>query len=164
MYKNSTHGQNHTSSYRVPTTTPNTKRKETISKEFNKISAEEMQYKCQQNLCYRCGDKFGVGHQCKPRNLNCLELEKEDKVEFEDAVGEQNEHTDRMGELAKVSLNALFGALKKNSILLQDNLGKLPIKILVDIGSLHSFIHVELAKFLHLPYQNVHPFYYDISK
>ena len=117
-----------------------------------------MQYRRKHNLCYRCGEKFGIGHQCKKGKLNCLNTEEGEETEFEDAEGEQDELTGRVGELAEVSLNALSGAIRRKSILLIGNLGGLPIKILVDTGSSDSFIHHRVVNLLHLPYQSVSPF------
>ena len=57
----------------------------------------------------------------------------------------QDEHTSRVGELAKVSLNALSGAIKRKSIVLMGNLGGLPVKILVDTGSLITLFVIRLS-------------------
>ena len=69
-----------------------------MAREFNKISAEEIQYRRKHGLCYRCEDKFGVGHHCKPKNLNCIDLEEENDMDFEDAEWEQDKSTGRVGE------------------------------------------------------------------
>lgn len=158
MYKAPPSGQKSSTSYRMPFITPNTNKQENVAREFNKISAEEVQYRRKHGLCYRCGDKFGAGHRCKPGNLNCIDLEEGNDTDFEDAEGEQNESTGRVSELAKVSLNALNGAMGWKSIILVGNMGGLPIKILVDTGASNSFIHYGLVKALYLPYQEVTPF------
>ena len=88
MYRNHNNSQNNPSSYKLPAIDPNLKKVDTRFREFNKISAEEMQYRRKHNLCYRCGDKFGVCHQCKYRGLNCLDMEEGEETEFEDAEGE----------------------------------------------------------------------------
>nr|XP_027072057.1 uncharacterized protein LOC113696870 [Coffea arabica] len=105
-----------------------------------------------------CGDKFGAGHCCKPGNLNSIDLEEGNDTDFEDAEGEQDESTGRVGKLAEVSLNALNGAMSSKSIILLGNMGGLPIKILVDTGASNSFIHFGLARSLYLPSQEVTPF------
>ena len=79
-----------------------------------------------------------MGHQRRTKGLNCLSVEKEEETDFEDAVGEQDEFTGRVGELAEVSLNALFGAIQRKSIMLMGSVGGLPVKILVDTGSADS--------------------------
>ena len=158
MYKNHNHDQNSPSSYKLPAIDPNLKKVDTRFREFSKISAEEMQYRGKHNLCYRCGDKFGVGHQCNSGGLNYLDMEEGEETEFEDAEGEQDELIGGVREMAEVSVNALAAAIQRKSIMLLGNLGGVPVKILVDTGSSDSFIHYRLAKSLQLPYQTVRPF------
>ena len=79
-----------------------------------------MQYRGKHNLCYRCGDKFGVGHQCKSGGLNYLDMEEGEETEFEDAEGEQDELIGRVREMAEVSVNALAAAIQRKSIMLLD--------------------------------------------
>ncbi|XP_027102590.1 uncharacterized protein [Coffea arabica] len=160
MYKGQPGGQNLPNSYRLPAITPNSRRTEVAHKEVGRLSAEELQYRRKNNLCYRCGEKFGLGHQCRTRGLNCVSVEEEEEEEndFEDAVGEQDEFTGRVGETAEVSLNALSGAIQRKSIMLIGSIGGLPIKILVDTGSSDSFINHRIVTLLHLPYQSVNPF------
>ena len=57
-----------------------------------------MQYRRKQNLCYKYEERFGVGHQCKTGNLNCIGADKEEETDFEDIEGEQDEHTSRVGD------------------------------------------------------------------
>nr|XP_027071642.1 uncharacterized protein LOC113696426 [Coffea arabica] len=143
----------------LPAIIPAPRKTDAIHRDLSKITAEEMQYRRKHGLCYRCGEKFGVGHQCKKGNLNCVNTEEEEEeVEFEDAEGEQDELTGRVGELAEVSLNALSGAIKRKSILLMGNLGGFPVKILVDTGSSDSFIHHRVVNLLQLPYHSISPF------
>ncbi|XP_027183746.1 uncharacterized protein LOC113782033 [Coffea eugenioides] len=158
LSKNISSGQRSSSSYRIPAITPNNNKQENVAREFNKVSVEEIQYKRKHGLCYRCGEKFGAGHRCRTGNLNCLDLEEGEETNFEDAEGEQDENTRRVGELAEVSLNALNDAMSRKSIILRSNMGGLPIKILVDTGTSNSFIHFGLAKSLYLPHREVTPF------
>ena len=81
-----------------------------------------------------------------------------EETDFEDAEGEQDELTGKVGAMAEVSLNSLAAAIRRKSIMLLGNLGGVPVKILVDIGSSDSFIHYGLVKSLQLPHQIVSPF------
>ena len=58
-----------------------------------KIFAQEIQYKRNNGLCFKCREKYGAGHQCKMGHLNFLLGKEEEESEFEDAVGEQDKHT-----------------------------------------------------------------------
>ncbi|XP_027183811.1 uncharacterized protein LOC113782099 [Coffea eugenioides] len=158
MYKNAANNQPRQNSYKLPAVIPSPQKTDSVHREFNKLSAEELQFRRKNSLCYRCGEKFGIGHQCKKGNLNYLGTDEEEDNEFEDAEGEQDELTGRTGELAEVSLNALSGAIKRKSIMLMGSLGGLPVKILVDTGSSDSFINHRVVNLLQLPYQTVDPF------
>ncbi|XP_027066512.1 uncharacterized protein [Coffea arabica] len=158
LSKNISSGQRSSSSYRIPAITPNNNKQENVAREFNKVSAEDIQHRRKHGLCYRCGEKFGAGHRCRTGNLNCLDLEEGEETDFEDAEVEQEENTGRVGELAEVSLNTLNDAMSRKSIILRGNMGGLPIKILVDTGASNSFIHFGLAKALYLPHCEVTPF------
>ncbi|KAH0653014.1 hypothetical protein KY289_030692 [Solanum tuberosum] len=38
----------------------------------NRLFPEVYDYIKNNHLCFRCGDKYGPGHQCKRKQLNCL--------------------------------------------------------------------------------------------
>lgn len=44
-----------------------------------RISPEVYEYRKTNHLCFRCGEKFGPGHVCRMRQLNCLVGEIEDE-------------------------------------------------------------------------------------
>ena len=148
MYKGQTGRQNMPSSYRLPVITPNARKTEVAHKEVGRLSAEELQYRRKNSLCYRCGEKFGLRHQCRPKGLNCLSVEEGDDTDFEDAVGEQDEFIGRVGEMVEVTLNALSGATQRKSIMLISSIRGLLVKILVDTGSSDSFINHRLVTLL----------------
>lgn len=59
-------------------------RKEVVGmKEERRITPQEIQYRRNNHLCYKCGEKFSPRHQCKFRNLHfMLAEEEEEDVEF----------------------------------------------------------------------------------
>ena len=117
-----------------------------MAREFNKVSAEDIQYRRKHGLCYRCGEKFGAGHRCRTGNLNCLDLEEGEETDFEDAEGEQEENTGIAGELATISLNALNNARSGKSIILCCNMGELTIINLLVNRASNRFIRYRLTK------------------
>ena len=42
---------------------------------FKKISPEEFQYRRNNHLCYKCGDKYSHGHQCKNQQYTFMLVE-----------------------------------------------------------------------------------------
>lgn len=65
-------------------------------------------------MCFRYGEKYGAGHQCKAKQLNLIMGEDDEKeLSFEDAIGEQEEGTGNPGQVLDIPLNTLSGSLKK---------------------------------------------------
>ena len=123
-----------------------------------KISAQEIQYRRNNGLCFKCGEKYGAGHQCKMGHLNFFLGEEEEESEFEDAVGEQDEHTGNPGSVMEMSLHALSESLKRKTITITGQLDGEEVLILVDAGSSDSYIDSELVIALDIPYRMVSPF------
>nr|XP_027083907.1 uncharacterized protein LOC113706223 [Coffea arabica] len=102
MFRNHSNSQNSSSSYKLPAIDPTNRKVDTRSG--------------------RCGDKFGIGHQCKSGGLNCVGIEEEDEAEFEDAEGEQDELTGRVGEMAELakSLQLPYQTVRPFTVTLAD--------------------------------------------
>lgn len=82
--------------------------------EFKKLTPQEIQYRRNNHLCFKCGDRYSPGHQCKFANLNFVIAEEEEV--FEDAEGEQDDNTGAPGHQIEVSLYPLFDSLKTKTI------------------------------------------------
>lgn len=70
----------------------------------------------------------------------------EEEEEFQDAPGEQDEHTGNPGKPIDVSVYALSCAIQRKTITLQGQLKGETVSILVDTGSSHSFINPAVVK------------------
>nr|XP_027097511.1 uncharacterized protein LOC113717062 [Coffea arabica] len=99
------------------------------TKDTRRLSAQEMQFRRTNGLCFKCRDKYGVGHQCK------------------------DEQTGNPGQTMELSLNALSEALKRKTITLTGVLNGEEVSIVVDTGSSDSFINSELVIGMDLKYQ-----------
>ncbi|XP_059315449.1 uncharacterized protein LOC132066077 [Lycium ferocissimum] len=103
------------------------------------------------NLCYKCGDKWFQGHQCQNKQLNAMSaaMEQEEmgpmELTTEDAPIMENYLNEEVIEEA-ISLNALSGCEVLNTIRLNGTAKKQVLTILLDSGSTHSFLDMEIAK------------------
>ncbi|KAL4348542.1 hypothetical protein GQ457_17G027610 [Hibiscus cannabinus] len=52
----------------------------------NNTKQSLLEYRRANNLCFKCGDKFTPGHQCKPKQLNLME-EELDQLEENEGLG-----------------------------------------------------------------------------
>lgn len=89
-----------------------------LSTGTKKISSQEIQYKRKKGLCFKCGEKYGFGHVCKLGNLNFILAEDEEEIEFDDAIGVQDESTGNPGQVME-PLCALSKTLERNTIVTQ---------------------------------------------
>ncbi|XP_027098929.2 uncharacterized protein [Coffea arabica] len=131
----------------------------TTDLDSRRISAQEIQCMRNHGLCFKCGEKYGQGHQCKLGHLNFLINEEEEESNFEDAVGEQEENTGNPGQIMEMSLHTLSNALKRKTITLVGRLDGEEMLILVDTGSSDSYIGSEKVIAFDIPYQLVKPFF-----
>lgn len=99
-----------------------------------------------QGLCYKCGEKYHPGHQCKHKQLNDMSAsmeppEGETNTKFEDIGAQVKEIMDE-----EISLNSLSGTEVPNTITLKEESKKNTITILLNSGSTYSFLDLETSK------------------
>ena len=109
------------------------------------LTQKEYEEKRAKNLCFYCDKKFVPGHKCEGQLYSLVVLAEDEEVEeeYEDAVGEIEE--DEMQP--QISLNALNGQSSYKTLrvvgLFRD---KHKLHILVDSGSTHNFLDINVAK------------------
>nr|XP_027122265.1 uncharacterized protein LOC113739231 [Coffea arabica] len=159
MTKGTTPTAANINTYKIPSTGNfrNTKFRnlQTDHQDPKRISPQEIQYRRNHGLCFKCGDKYGPGHQCKFGHLNLLIGEEEEETMFEDAPGKQDDQTGNPGQVMEMSLHALSEALKRKTITLTGKLDGEEVLILVDTGSSDSYINSELVIGMDIKYQMV---------
>lgn len=100
-------------------------------------------------LCFKCGEKYGFGHQCSLKGSSFMILDEEDEMDTMQEL--ENEEEDGIpGTELDVYLNALSGKLACNTITLFGVLKNTPLRILIDTGSTHSYINSQLVHNLEL--------------
>ena len=102
------------------------------NQDTKEISSQGVQYRRNHGLCFKYGEKYGLGHQRKVGHLNFMICEKEEDSIFEDALGEQNEQMRNPGQIMEMSVHTLFEALKRKTITLMRSLDGEEVLILVD--------------------------------
>jgi Reverse transcriptase (RNA-dependent DNA polymerase)/Retroviral aspartyl protease/Retrotransposon gag protein len=91
-------------------------------------------------LCFKCGEKYYPGHQCKIKLQMLLgDPEAEQGEENTDHTLEEN-HSQTLEE-AFVSMHATSPNQQPNTMKFKGQLGNTPIYALIDSGSTHSFIN-----------------------
>lgn len=104
-------------------------------------------YHRSKGLCFTCGDKWSRTHQCPDKiPLHVIEELMEILLISADMEAEDSEESDSEDLMLLAATTEPRSALKKNTIRLQGVVGKHQILILIDSGSVASFISTNLAE------------------
>ncbi|KAF8379112.1 hypothetical protein HHK36_028541 [Tetracentron sinense] len=111
-----------------------------IVKRLTPAEAEEHRKK---GLCYNCDELLSPVQKCKGQ-LAIIEGVELENYELDDTMDEDNEQTDA----GHVSVHALFGSHGSKTMRIKGFAKCQPVTILIDLGSTHDFISLDLAKVL----------------
>lgn len=126
--------------------------------EPKKISAQEIQCRRNLGLCFKCGEKYGVGHQCNLKQFSFMLIDEDEESTLLDSPVMPEEEDEDTGAILDVCLHALTTQLKRNIITLVGSLKNTPVRILIDTVSAHSYVHCNLVLDLSLAQQETKPF------
>ncbi|CAA0815832.1 Unknown protein, partial [Striga hermonthica] len=122
--------------------------------EVKRLSLEEIKRRREKGLCFKCDEKFTLGHQCKQAFVIHVigdeepEIEEDWKQEVEIGVPEEE---------AEISMHAMAGTKGPKTMRLPACVKDRRIVVLVDNGSSHNFINATLSQ------KNVHEPIYEGS-
>ncbi|CAM8908644.1 unnamed protein product [Rhodiola kirilowii] len=144
------------------TITPNTFSKPNTEKVPRKYSFEEMQDRRTKGLCMFCEEPYSPGHHLKHKKSQIYVMECDDDDEIsdgEEVVEKTNEEPmgQNMDKSSTISVNALNGSTTFNCMRVVGQYGKRKLYILIDPGSTHNFIDVNVAKELGCLLESVTP-------
>lgn len=110
---------------------------------YRRLTDAELQAKRAKGLCYRCDEKYTVGHQCKKPELQVLvrqEIEVGDNEEVEETNTEARD-VQTEAQTVEVSLNSVVGLTPPKTMKMTGNINGLAVVVLVDSGASHNFYH-----------------------
>ena len=124
---------------------------------YRRLTEDELQDKREKGICYRCDERFFVGHRCKNRQFQVLLVEdnKDDRT-LEEVELESNQPSPN--EEAELSLNYVVGISTPRTMKLRGTIANQEVVVLNDCGASHNFISAELADKLRLPSVGTHSF------
>lgn len=125
--------------------------------EPNKISAQVIQHRRNLGLCFKCEEKYGFGYQCSLKGSSFMILDEDEECDIMNAMDDVKEEI-LAGTEMDVCLNALSDKLRRNTITLFGVIRNQPMRILIDTGSTHSYIHYQLAQTLGLKQKGTQDF------
>lgn len=104
---------------------------------IKRLSRVEMEERRAMGLCYNCDEKFEPGHRCK--KLFWLEAIQEDTMDDDEPA---------------ISLHAISGTQNAQTMQVEGNINGLPLLVLIDSGSTHSFVNEALIHQLQIQAPN----------
>ncbi|XP_039827557.1 uncharacterized protein LOC120689329 [Panicum virgatum] len=114
-----------------------------------RLSPAEMSQRRAEGLCYNCDEKFVTGHRCK--KLFVIEI-----VGFDDADTNPTAATiSATDDTPGISLHAIIGVRARGcqTIKVLVSIGNMTGIVLLDSGSSHNFINVDMARRAGVPLQ-----------
>lgn len=119
---------------------------------YRRLTDAELQAKRAKGLCYRCDEKYSIGHRCKKPELQVLvkqEEELDDNEEVEEVKIEAHD-VQTESQTVEVSLKSVVGLTPPKTMKMTGNINGLAVMVLVDSGASHNFITKEVVQKLNL--------------
>lgn len=114
------------------------------------MTDNEVRIKKEKGLCFRCDEKFSLGHRCKRRELNIIAVQEgEDLSDKTDQVGEEietNGNKEVNTKIVNLSINSLVGFNSPKTIKIKGEIRGREVVVLIDGGATHNFIAEEVVK------------------
>ncbi|KAL4570350.1 hypothetical protein LXL04_026002 [Taraxacum kok-saghyz] len=138
---------------------------------FTRLSPEAMQQRRAAGLCFRCPEKYHLGHKCSPPQFFIIvDNEEPTTPDVEPPTPEPNmidmeppfisnqtvpitdHHTfPDAPQFLALSPAALLGSSSPRALRVTGYIAGHPITVLVDCGSTHNIVQPRIAQFLYLP-------------
>lgn len=135
--------------------------------ELRRLSEKDLQYKREKGLCFRCDEKWHVGHKCKQKELSVLltyeEEGEEEGIELADTTMEDpypahhnlvtyTSDTNPPNQPSpEISLNSVMGLTSPKTLKLEGSIKGEKVVVMIDPGATHNFISLETIQRLQLP-------------
>lgn len=106
-------------------------------------------------LCYRCDDRWSIGHKCKRKELSvllaCEGEEDEPLTSPPSPLSEDLTEVGTVSPLPEISLNSVMGLTSPRTMKLMGKIGGQGVVVMVDPGATHNFISREAVDKLGVP-------------
>lgn len=113
--------------------------------EMRRLSDRELQEKRSKGLCFRCDEKWSMGHKCKKRELSVLVID-EGEEEGTESYGSEppmsptTETITEVNSHPEVSLNSVIGLSNPKTMKLRGRVKGREVVVMVDPGATHNFV------------------------
>ncbi|KAD3336501.1 hypothetical protein E3N88_32020 [Mikania micrantha] len=133
-----------------PPLLPNPSLKSKAAVPIRRLTHKEIEEKRAKGECFGCNEKYTPAHQCKNKQLFSIEILEETEVE----QAEESEIPSQLQD-PYISLNAIMGVPSFSTMRIKGSIGTKPLQILIDSGSTHNFLNLDLAIKMKCPIKSV---------
>lgn len=122
------------------------------------MSSKELENRRARGLCYWCPEKYVIGHKCSQgKQVFLIEVGEEEPEEhttdpIEGLIDEETVEE----EAPQISIHALRGTLHCSTMKMEGMVRNRRLQILIDSGSTHNFLDVDMAERLGCITEDIH--------
>lgn len=113
---------------------------------MRRLTDKELQDKKAKGICFRCDDKWSMGHRCRKRELSVLLIDDENVDDNEEEIEDDNSASQSEGVTAEVSLNSVFGISNPKTMKLSGRIEGKEVVVMIDPGATHNFISLKTVE------------------
>lgn len=118
--------------------------------EVKRLTDKELQEKKAKGLCFRCDEKWSMGHRCRKKELSVLLMGEEGEDEGDGSCSDPPlSPTEEL--TTEVSLNSVVGLSNPKTMKLLGLIGDMKVVVMVDPGATHNFLSLKVIDQLHIP-------------
>lgn len=104
-------------------------------------------------LCFRCNERYTIGHRCKNHKLRVLLAHDDDprNMEIDSEISVEQASVKKVREVVELSLNMVVGFSTPGTMKLHGEINQSGVVVLIDCGATHNFISQKLVEALQIP-------------
>lgn len=122
-----------------------------------RLSDREFQEKREKGLCYRCDEKWRMGHVCKRKELSVL-IVNDDEPIWDSSDDEAEVEKETVDAPVNISLNSVVGIDNPRTMKLSGKISGERVVVMIDPGATHNFIAPPLVAKLDLKMSSIEEF------
>ena len=135
----------------IPSTSHNPKPQTRTFNRPRRLTESELQYRRENNLCFRCDGKWEAGHRCQNKELSVILVGEPTEEPEEEDGQEEPEGEETQVNAAEVSLCSVVGLTNPKTMKMLGKIKGSEVRVMIDPGATHNFISLTTIARLEIP-------------
>lgn len=131
---------------------------------FRKLTEKELQQKRARGICFRCDDKWALGHRYRRKEFSVIRIDEEEEDGTDGSSSEpplSPSPTEEM--ISEVSLNSVIGISNPKTMKIKGQIDDQEVIVMVDPGAIHNFVSLNVVKKLAIPVDDSGEFWVSLG-